>query len=45
MWDELLLLGVSGETIQIVVAINGYTKEVLEDILYAATGYRSFEQL
>ena len=45
MWDELLLLGVSEQTIQIVVAINGYTKEVLKDILYAHTGYRSFGQL
>ena len=45
MWDELLLLGVSEQTIQIVVEINGYTKETLEDVLYAHTGYRSFNQL
>lgn len=45
MWNELLLLGVSEQTIQFVVAINGYTEEVLKDILYVHTGYRSFKQL
>lgn len=45
MWERLLELGVSEETIQIVVNINGYTTETMEDILYAATGYRSFDQV
>ena len=44
-WDTLLDLGVSEQTLQIVTAINGYTIETLMDILYAHTGYRSFEQL
>ncbi len=45
MWDCLLELGVSEETIKTVVNINGYRTDVLEDILYATTGYRSFEQV
>lgn len=45
MWDRLLMEGVSEQTLEIVVAINGYTKTTLKDVLYAYTGYRSFKQL
>jgi len=45
MWDMLENLGVSHQTLDIVTDINGYTEQTLEDILYAHTGYRSFEQL
>ena len=45
MWDRLLSLGVCEQTLQIVTDINGYSEETLLDILYAATGYRNFEQL
>ena len=45
MWDKLLRLGVSEQTLQIVTSINGYTKETLRDVLYAHTGYRNFGQL
>lgn len=45
MWDTLLELGVSEQTLQIVTDINGYSEQTLEDVLYAATGYRSFDQL
>ena len=45
MWEALLKLGVSEETIQVVVKINGAYEETLEDILYATRGYRSFEQV
>lgn len=44
-WDALTGQGISEETLQIVTSINGYTVDTLEDVLYAATGYRSFEQL
>lgn len=37
--------GVFSQTLQIVTAINGYNKQTMEDILYAHTGYRSFDQL
>lgn len=43
LWDQLLDLGISDETIYIVTAINGYTAETMTDILYAATGYRDFD--
>jgi hypothetical protein len=44
-WDELLELGVSEQTLQIVTSINGYTLDTLRDVLYAHTGYRTFDQL
>lgn len=45
MWQTLLEQGVSEQTLQIVTAINGYSTETMEDVLYAATGYRSFDQI
>lgn len=45
MWDTLIEQGVSEQTLQIVTAISGYTTEAMEDVLYAHTGYRSFEQM
>ena len=44
MWEKLEELGVSYETLNIVTDINGFTEETMEDILYAVTGYRTFEQ-
>ena len=44
-WDWMLDNNiVSEETLQIVTDINGYSVETLNDILYAATGYRNREQ-
>lgn len=45
MWDTLLELGVSEETLEVVTNINGYNEEAMSDILYATHGYRSFDQL
>ena len=45
MWDKLEELGVSSQTLQIVTSINGFNRETLEDVLYAHTGYNSFDQL
>lgn len=45
MWDRLLEMGVSEQTLQIASDINGYSTETMEDILYATTAYRSFDQL
>ena len=45
MFDTLQNLGVSEETLLIVSAINGYTTSTMQDILYAATGYRAFHQI
>lgn len=45
MWNTLLNLGVSEQTLQVVTDINGYSEETMRDILYAVTGYRYFDQL
>lgn len=42
MWEELLAIGVSEQTLQIVTDINGYNKDTMCDILYAYTGEREF---
>lgn len=44
-WNELIENGVcSEETLNVVTSINGYTIDTLDDVLYAVTGYRSWEQ-
>ena len=45
LWDRLIGLGVSEQTLQIVTSINGYQEDTLTNILYAHTGYRTFDQL
>lgn len=46
MWEVLEeQIGVSQETLDVVTCINGYSEETMCDILYAVTGYRSFDQL
>lgn len=45
MWSELRKNGVLEQTLVIVCAINGHTEQTLLDVLYAHTGYRSFEQM
>ena len=45
MWDALIEAGVSEQTLQIVTDINGFSEETMEDILYAAFGLRSFDQI
>lgn len=42
----LIEMGIATEDeIILVCNIKGHTQEALEDILYARTGYRSFEQI
>ena len=45
IWDKLLDMGVSEETLQTVTSIHGYNKEELLDVLYVRFGYRNFEQM
>lgn len=45
LWDALLEAGVSEQTLQITTSGWGYSRETLETILYAHTGYNSFDQL
>ena len=44
MWDKLLDLGVSEQTLQVVTDINGYNEQSMRDILYSVTGYNDFNQ-
>ena len=44
-WECLVNLGVSEETLRIITCINGYSMETMESVLYAVTGYRTFDQL
>lgn len=45
MWSILEdEIGVSRETLDVVTSINGYNEDTMNDILYAVTGYRNFEQ-
>ena len=43
MWDELISMGVSEQTLQIVTDINGYNKWTMHDVLYAFTGENTFD--
>ena len=45
MWDTLLDLGVSEQTLQVVTDINGYNEQSMKNILYSVTGYNDFDQL
>ena len=45
MWDTLLDLGVSEQTLQVVTDINGYNEQAMKNILYSVTGYNDFDQL
>lgn len=43
MWDELVSMGVSEQTLQIVTDINGYNKRTMRDVLYAFAGENTFD--
>ena len=45
MWDTLLEIGVSEQTLQVVTDINGYNEQSMKDILYSRFGYNDFNQL
>jgi arylsulfatase A-like enzyme len=45
IWDKLLELGISEDTLQIITSINGYNEDTLNDVLYAKFGYRSIDQM
>lgn len=45
MYDKLIEQGVSKQTINIVTDIIGWNPDSMLKILYAATGYKSFDQL
>lgn len=43
MWDELISMGVSEQTLQIVTDINGYNELTMHDVLYAFAGENTFD--
>lgn len=46
IWDYLIENEIATEeTLKIITAINGYSIETLNDVIYATTGYRDLEQL
>jgi len=46
MWDYLMENEIATENeLQLVTNINGFNEGAMEAILYARTGYRSFDQL
>ena len=45
MWDKLMELGVSEQTLSIITDINGYNERTMRDVLYTHTGYNDFDQL
>ena len=45
LWDLLVNYELASEsTLQLVTRLNGYSLETLEDVLYALTGYHSYDQ-
>lgn len=46
MWERLVNDCIATEEeLDLVTSLNGYTEEVLLDVLYCRTGYRNFEQM
>lgn len=45
-WDYLNeVVGISEQTLKIVTTLCGYSMDTMESILYADTGYRTFDQI
>lgn len=46
IYDYIVELGIATEEeVNLVTCINGYNEEVLNNIIYVRTGYRTIEQL
>lgn len=44
-YDKLIEYGIATEEeLQLVTTVCGYREEILNDVIYARTGYRSIEQ-
>ena len=45
LWDRIVNAGIASEhTLRVVTAINGYSVETLNDVIYAVTGMRNWKQ-
>jgi len=46
IWDYLIETTIATqEELELITAINGYTEESLNSVIYARTGYHDLEQL
>ena len=45
MWDCLVEMGISDESLQLITKINGYSERTMLDVLQAKFGVYSFDQL
>lgn len=45
LWDRIVNAGIASEdTLRVVTAINGYSVETLNDVIYAVSGVRNWKQ-
>lgn len=45
LWDRVVNAGIASEdTLRVVTAINGYSVETLNDVIYAVSGVRNWGQ-
>ena len=46
VWDYIIMNAIAtDDELRLVTCINGYSVESMESVIYARTGYNSFEQL
>ena len=45
LWDRIVNAGIASEhTLRVITAINGYSVETLNDVIYAVSGVRNWKQ-
>ena len=45
LWDRIVNAGIASEhTLRVITAINGYSVETLNDVIYAVGGLRNWKQ-
>lgn len=45
LWDRIVTAGIASEdTLNVITAINGYSVNTLNDVIYAVTGLRNWKQ-
>ena len=45
LWDRIVNAGIASEdTLKVITAINGYSVETLNDVIYAVSGLRNWKQ-
>ena len=45
LWDRIVNAGIASEdTLKVITAINGFSVETLNDVIYAVSGLRNWKQ-